>query len=210
MKIIDIDYYAQFGKSWLNRVPVWSKLFGVFFVLTAVVLSTNVYFLGCLYLVLLLITLISSVPGFKIIKISLYPLIFLILFLVSIQNLTLQTALMFIFKAVNASTSLVLLVFTTSYTKIFAALSRILPEFMANILFLTYRSIFILAKTMENLVDMLKFRGKPSLGNPALFLSTIGNIVGFFVIKSIQTSENLYDAMKLRGFSDRFTYLKEK
>ncbi len=210
MKITDIDYYAEYGKSRLNKIPAGIKLPAVFLVIATVIFSSNIFVLGVLYLVLLLAITFFSVPKLKIIKLSLYPLIFLILFLISIQNLTLTTAFIVIFKALSASTSLILLVFTTNYIKIFGILNRILPGFMVNILFLTYRSIFILAKTLENLTGMFKFRGKPCLKNPVLFLMTTGNILGFFVIKSIQTGENLYDAMKLRGYSDNFSYLKEK
>lgn len=210
MKITDIDYYAEYGDSRLNKLPVEIKLLAVIFVITTVIFSANIVVLGILYFTLLLIISISSVPKFKIIKLSLYPLIFLVLFLVSITNLTLETAFIFIFKAINASTAFVMLIFTTSYIKIFSNLSKFLPDFLVNILFLTYRSIFILARTLENLIDMLKFRGKPGLKRPVLFLNTTGNLLGFFVIKSIQTGENLYDAMKLRGYSDSFKYLGKK
>ncbi len=210
MKITDIDYYAEYTNSRLNKISAKIKMPAVFLLVATVVVSANIYVLGILYFILLLIIAISSVPKYKIIKLSLYPLIFLALFLFSIRNLSLETALIFIFKALIASTSLVLLIFTTNYIKIFSILSRFLPNFIVNILFLTYRSIFILAKTFESLVDMLKFRGKPSIKHPVLFFQAIGNIVGFFVIKSVQTGENLYDAMKLRGYSDNFDYLKNR
>ncbi|OGI02693.1 MAG: hypothetical protein A2Y25_11120 [Candidatus Melainabacteria bacterium GWF2_37_15] len=195
MKITDIDYYAEFGQSWLNKLPVSIKLAAVGLVLSVVVFSANVYFLGTLYLILLTVILFSSVPKFSIIKLSLYPLVFLLLFLLSVQNISLKLVLIFLFKALNASTALILLIFTTCYINIFSILKKFLPSFLVNILFLTYRSIFILARTLENLLDMMKFRGKPPLKN----LKSLGDIVGFFVIKSIQTGENMYEAMKLRG-----------
>jgi len=195
VKITDIDYYAEFGQSWLNKLPVSIKLAAVGLVLSVVVFSANVYFLGTLYLILLTVILFSSVPKFSIIKLSLYPLVFLLLFLLSVQNISLKLVLIFLFKALNASTALILLIFTTCYINIFSILKKFLPSFLVNILFLTYRSIFILARTLENLLDMMKFRGKPPLKN----LKSLGDIVGFFVIKSIQTGENMYEAMKLRG-----------
>lgn len=210
MKITDIDYYAEYGDSWLNKTPALFKILAVLLVIAVVVLTANIYVLGGLYFFLLLLIAFSSVPKFKIIKISLFPLIFLVLFLVSIKNLSYETAFIFIFKALSAATSFVILVFTTNYIKIFTSLSIFLPDFLVNILFLTYRSIFILARTLENLMAMLKFRGKPSIKKPVLFLQTIGNIVGFFVIKSVQTGENLYEAMKLRGYSQSFKQIKER
>lgn len=198
MKIIDIDYYAEYGESWLNKTPVKIKLAMVGIVILTVILSWNVYVLGGLYLSLLLIILFSCVPKLNILKLSLYPLIFLVLFIISIKNISLELALIFVFKSLNASTSLILLIFTTNYIKVFGALRGFMPEFIVNLLFWTYRSIFILARILENLLDMMKFRGNPSLKN-------LGNMLGFFVIKSIQTGENMYDAMKLRGYDDKKT-----
>lgn len=198
MKITDIDYYAEFGESWLNKTPANIKLIAVGLVLAVVVLSGNVFLLGVLYLALLLMLLFSSAPKFKIIKMSFYPLIFLALFLLSVRNLSLELAFIFLFKALSAATALITLVFTTNYIKIFSCLKSILPGFLVTMLFLTYRSIFILARTLENLLDMMKFRGRPSVKN-------LGNILGFFVIKSIQTGENMYNAMKLRGYDDKKT-----
>jgi len=196
LKITDIDYCAEFGESWLNRLPVGLKLAAVFVVLIIVVFSSNIYVLGGLYAFLLTIVLVSSVPKYSIVKFSLYPLVFLLFFIMSIRNLSLELAAVFLFKALCASTALILLIFTTSYTKIAPVLTKIMPDLLATILMLTYRSIFILARTFENLLDMMKFRGKPSLKN-------LGNMVGFFVIKSIQTGENMYNAMKLRGYDDK-------
>ncbi len=196
MKITDIDYCAEYGESRLNRLPVGVKLAAVGLVLITVILSGNVFVLGALYSVILMIVLFSALPKFTIIKLSLYPLVFLLLFMISVRNMSLELALVFLFKALSSSTSLIVLVFTTNYTRIFSVLKAFLPDFPVNTLFLTYRSIFILARTLENLLDMAKFRGKPSLKN-------LGNMIGFFVIKSIQTGENMYNAMKLRGYDDK-------
>jgi energy-coupling factor transporter transmembrane protein EcfT len=208
VKITDIDYYAQYGKSWLNSLSAGIKILAVLAVVLTVVFSANLQVLAVLYLALLLVIAFSSVPKLKIVKVSLFPLVFLVLFLVSINNLTLETVFVFVFKALSASTVFSILVFTTSYVKIFSTISGVLPDFAVNILFMTYRSIFILAKTFENMLDMLRFRGMPAASKPVLFLEAFGNLVGFFVIKSIQTGENMYDAMNLRGYSGNFNYLK--
>lgn len=199
MKITDIDYYSVYGESWLNKLPVNTKLLAVGVVLTVVIIFSNIFVLGPIYITLLLIIIAASaLPRKNIIKMSLYPLIFLVFYFVSIKNLSLELAFIFIFKALSASTALILLVFTTNYTKIFGTLKNFMPGFLVSALLLTYRSIFILARTLENLLEMTKFRGEPNL-------KSLGNLVGFFVIKSIQTGENMYDAMKLRGYDDKTT-----
>jgi energy-coupling factor transporter transmembrane protein EcfT len=209
LKITDLDYYAVYGKSWLNKISAKYKVAVVFAVILTVIFTSELYILGGIYIILLGIILFSNLPKMKIIKMSMYPLIFLILFLISLKNYSFETCLMYIFRALGTSTSLIILVFTTSYTKIFNSISLILPKFIVNILFMTYRSLFILVKTLENLLDSLKFRGMPEIKAPLKFFQAVGNLIGFFVIKSIQTGENIYDAMKIRAYSDSFDYMKK-
>ncbi|OGH95929.1 MAG: hypothetical protein A2039_02660 [Candidatus Melainabacteria bacterium GWA2_34_9] len=203
MKIADLDYYATFGNTFLHKVPVKLKLFDIAIILISALFIKNIYTLGVIYAFLLLILMFSGIPRLKTFKISLYPLIFASLFLFSVNNLTLPTALNLIFKVLCISTSFAILILTTSYIQIFKAMSGFLPDIMVNILFNTYRSLFIINNTLDNLLTTVRLRGGVSIFRPVYSLKTIGNLVGFFVIKSIETSEKMYEGLKLRGYSDK-------
>lgn len=209
MKISDLDYYATFGNSFLHKIPAKYKLIDTAIILIAVLLVNNPYSLVIMYFLLITYLIFSGLPKRKIFKASLYPLIFTSLFLFSIENLTYLTSMKIIFKVLCISTTFIFLIFTTPYIKIFKELSAFLPKTMVNILFNTYRSLFIINNTLDNLLTTIRLRGELSIYKPVQALKTIGNLVGFFVIKSIETSEKMYDGIKLRGYSDNFRFLKD-
>ena len=209
MKIVDLDYYAIYGKSWLNKISATYKLLFVLFVVICVVFISNYAILGGLYAFLLLIVLFSKVPRLKVLILSSYPLIFILFYIFSINNLSLNMVLLLLFKVFSASTVFALLVFTTSYVDIFKRLDRFLPSFLTSTLFLTYRSIFILWKTFENLNLAMYIRGRPQVSRPIYSLKRLSNSLGYLIIRAFEMSEQMYEGMKLRGYSDSLKYLRK-
>ncbi|MCK7516032.1 MAG: energy-coupling factor transporter transmembrane protein EcfT [Desulfobacterales bacterium] len=209
MKIADIDYYAIYGNSWLHKTPAQYKLIWAFLVLTVALLMNNWAISGLIYLVLLLIILFSSVPKVKIILASFYSLLFVALYLFSIKNLTLNYALLIIFKVLSVSTSFILVIFTTTYIEIFKKLDKILPSTLISVLFLTYRSIFILWTIFEDIQLALRMRGKPSILRPIYSLKILGNAIGHLIIRSIEVSEDMYECLEIRGYSGNLKYLRK-
>jgi len=209
MKIVDIDYYAIYGNSWLHKISTTNKLTAVLLILASVIFFSDYRILGILYLILLSIILFSKLPKLKIIALSLYPLIFVSLFILSTKNISLDFIFLLIFKVITASTAFVTIVFTTSFIEIFKATEKFLPSFLVSVLFLTYRSIFILWTTLENLQLAMYIRGKPQLKKPIYSIKVISNALGFLIITAIEASENMYEGMRLRGYSGNLKYLRK-
>ena len=209
MRIIDLDYYAIYGNSWLHKIPARLKLLSAFLILTCVVFTTNYKILGLLYISLLLIILFSNVPKIKIIALSLYPLLFMALYIFSIENLTYNLVLMLMFRVLSSATTFVLVIFTTSYNEIFREIDKFLPSSLVSVLFLSYRSIFILWTIFDNLQLAMYIRGKPSLMRPLYALKVWGNALGYLLIKAIEVSEAMYDGMTIRGYSGDLRYLQK-
>jgi energy-coupling factor transporter transmembrane protein EcfT len=209
MKIVDIDYYAIYGDSWLHRISAEKKLTAAFLILIFVIISSDYRMMGSLYFILLSVIIFSSLPKFKIIALSLYPLIFVSLFILSIRNISLTFMFLLIFKVLAASTAFVTIIFTTSFIQIFKTAEKILPSFLVNVLFLTYRSIFILWATLENLQLAMYIRGKPQLKKPLQSVKVISNALGFLIITAIEASESMYEGMRLRGYSENLKFLRK-
>jgi len=209
MKIVDIDYYAIYGNSWLHKISARKKLSTVFLILLTVILVSDYRIIGTIYFILLSIILFSRLPKFKIIALALYPLIFVSLFILSMKNISLAYMFLLIFKVITASTAFVTVIFTTSFIEIFKATEKFLPSFLVNVLFLTYRSIFILWTTLENLQLAMYIRGKPQLKRPIQSIKVISNALGFLIITAIEASENMYEGMRLRGYSGNLRYLRK-
>lgn len=209
MKIADLDYYSTFGNTFLHKLPANIKL-SVFAAILITVLSfKNICIYSFIYIFLLFILVISGIPRKKAFAASLYPLIFTVIFLLSYENLTVIPAIMLILRVLCISTSLILIIFTTPYIKIFSALSKFLPDIVLNILFNAYRALFIITNILDNLLTAIKLRGNLSILKPIHLLENIGNLLGFFVIKSIETSEKMYEGIKLRGYTDKYFFIKD-
>jgi len=209
MKLTDIDFYATFGETRLHKLKPKYKLCSAFFLLAAILINTNLYIAGILYFSFIIILIAFKLPILKIFKASLYPIIFLTIFLFSYDNLTLKTLLFLTLRVLSASTVFVTLIFTTTYMDILRALTGIFPEVLLNLMFYTYRSLFILSNTLDNLLTSLRLRSNLSIKKPLFSLQVIGSLIGFFIIKSIETSEKMSDGIKLRGYSGNFNYLRK-
>jgi energy-coupling factor transporter transmembrane protein EcfT len=209
MKLIDVDYYALYGNSWLHKIPAGTKLLTALFILLFVIVSKDFRIISIIYSVLLAMILLSGLPKLKIFALSLYPLIFTSIFILSIEDMSLSFMLLLIFKVITSSTMFVTIIFTTSFTNIFRAFEKYLPSFLVSVLFITYRSIFILWNTLENLQLAMYIRGKPSIKKPIHSIKVLSNALGFLVITAIEASENMHQGMRIRGFSDNLKYLRK-
>lgn len=209
MKITDIDFHANNQTSAVHRLNTKIKLGIVFFILLTVITYPNTYLLSAEYIILLSSVFLFKLPAKRIIGLSLYPLLFLVLLFVSTDGLTTGYIMQYSLKALSVSLSLVILIFTTPYTSIFKELAPIMPTFLANTFFITYRSIFILFIVLDNIRLSMHFRGKLDIKRPIYSIKVLSNSLGHLIIKSIETSENMYNAMRLRGFSDNIKFLQD-
>jgi cobalt/nickel transport system permease protein len=202
-----LDYLAIEGKSFLHRVSPKVKVIGMVIVLSGIVTLRNLPGLFLLYAILLALFFISKVP-LKIFSLTLYPLVFAVLF-IFISGFQLHFIILIFLKVLSGSTGVVLLLATTPYPSIFHLLGKVLPSLFVTALFLTYRSIFILLKVLEETQEALYLRGGFQWRHPWRSLINISNAFGHLIIKGIDASEKMYESMVLRGFKDKIHYRGE-
>lgn len=202
-----LDYLAVEGKSFLHRLSPMPKIIGMLLVLSGVVILRNLYGLFLLYGILLGFFVACRLP-LRIFPLTLYPLIFAILFLF-MSGFQIPFILLIFLKVLSGSTGIVLLLATTPYPSIFAVLHRFLPSLFVTALFLTYRSIFILLKVLEETQYALYLRGGFQWRHPWRSLVNISNAFGHLIIKGIDGSEKMYESMMLRGFKNKIHYRGE-
>lgn len=202
-----LDYLAIEGGSFLHRLsPKW-KILGMVFVLFWVVLLRSLTGLILLYGVLLLLFFTSRI-SLKVLPLTFYPLLFATLF-IFISDFQLHFILLVFLKVLSGSTGVVLLLATTPYPFIFQTLDRFLPSIFVTALFLTYRSMFILLKVLEETQHALYLRGGFQWRHPWRSLINLSNAFGHLIITGIDNSEKMYESMKLRGFKSRIHYRSE-
>jgi cobalt/nickel transport system permease protein len=202
-----LDYLAVEGKSFLHRLSAGWKIIGLHLALAGIVILRNISGLLFLYGLLLILFFACRLP-LRIFSLTLYPLIFAILF-IFVSGFQIHFILFVFLKVLSGSTGVVLLLGTTPYPSIFVALDKFLPSIFVTALFLTYRSIFILLKVLEETQHALYLRGGIQWRHPWRSLNNISNVFGHLIIKGIDASEKMYESMVLRGFKNKIHYRGE-
>ena len=212
------------------------KIICFIFLLFAINLSRSIHLILAFYLSLLLFAYVSKIPLRLFIArvwlflpfftgVIAFPAIFNIFspgktlftlidlpsyhLYVSVTQNGLISAL-FLITRVAASVSLaVILVLTTDWVKLLKAMEMLhLPQIFVVISLMTYRYIFVLLTTTNNMFLARKSRmvGRPLEKSNRLFISsTVGNLFG----KTHKLSEDIYSAMKSRGYSNKIYILSE-
>ena len=202
-----LDYIAVEKRSFLHRLSPKLKIIGMLVVLFVIVTVRSLPGLFLLYVILLTLYFAAKVPV-KILSLTLYPLIFAVLF-IFLSGFQIFFILLILLKVLCGSTGVVLLLATTPYPSIFSVLGRILPSSFVIALFLTYRSIFILLTVLENTQHALYLRGGVQWKHPWRSLINISNAFGHLIIQGIDASEKMYESMVLRGFKGKIHYRGE-
>ncbi len=200
-----IDYLANRGDSFFHRAAPIHKIIFVVFVLTSIVITDNLTLLISTYLILTALVILTRLPFVRIISIAAYPAIFALLFALAAWNGNWTRSGIIVFKALSAALTMTLLIVTTPYPSVFAAISPFLPRMLVEGLFLTYRSLFILLELMGNLIRALRLRGGLS---PRLYTKNIANFasgIGLLLVRGLDLSERLYGVMKIRGYGGKMT-----
>ncbi len=204
MDIAALDRWAVQGESPWHRASPAAKIGAAALGVAAVVISRDVATLLTLYLLLATGMTLARLPLRRVLLIASYPALFAALFAVSRWDGTWQTPAAILLKAVGAAMAMVLLITTTPYPALFAVLSRVLPRLVADALFMTYRSFFILLEGMDHLITALRLRGGLQRRKPIRTIRNLALALGVLLIRAVDLSQRLYDVLILRGYRGRF------
>ncbi len=195
-----IDHWAASGSGPLHRASTFSKVLSLLLVVAAAVTARNPYPLAGGYVLMVLIAVVSRMPWFRMVVLSLYAAMFALIYALSLRGSFWVYALL-VFKAITPSLAMLTLIMTTPYPKIFSLLSAALPEMLAAGLFMTYRTLFILLEMMGNFAAAIRLRGGFSPGSLYKNSSNISKGVGMLLIQAVERASRLYAVMAVRGYS---------
>ncbi|HEY8476129.1 MAG TPA: CbiQ family ECF transporter T component [Chloroflexota bacterium] len=201
MDLATIDLWATRGTSPFHRAAPWAKLLGAGLGVTATVVVNDAVALLAFYLLLVAAVVLTGLPTLRVLGVAAYPAIFALLFAVSRWNGSLATPAVIVLKALTAALAMVLLITTTPYPEVFAALRRATGPVVGDALFLTYRSLFLLLDLFGHLLTALRLRGGL---RPRRYASNARNLalgLGFLLIEAMELSQRLYAAMRVRGYA---------
>jgi energy-coupling factor transporter transmembrane protein EcfT len=206
MHLADIDYLAFQGGSFWHKASALSKLLFTLVIIGVVVISKELYLLAFTWALLLLLLFLAGVPLRRFIHLLLYPALFASIFaLSSTGNWWVRAALVLV-KSLTAATAVLLLITTTGVPAIFGCLRLFLPALIADALFMTYRSFFMLLGQLNNFATALRLKGGY---NPLKIMFNLHNAaaaLGVLLIHSLEASERMHRVLALRGYRQGIIY----
>jgi energy-coupling factor transporter transmembrane protein EcfT len=198
MDIYFIDHTASQGKGFLHSMDIRLKLLVYVLLLGCVVIvKTSFLVLFGPYLLLCAAIYFAGLPLKKLLLLSLYPLFFGLIFAINIPAHLISILFL---KILFSSLLTITLITTTPYVALFRYCAMVLPDVVVQIMFITYRSIFIFLDTVKHLFESMHLRG--GLGKRSFVerLRMFGRIVGYLFVRSVDMSEHISDNAYVRGF----------
>lgn len=200
MDIAFIDNLAYNRDSFFHKASVSSKLLFVTFMISTVVISRNPLILLFSLMVVISIIFFSGLPVRKLLPFAGYALFFSAIFAFASFQGSLIVPITIILKALLASISLILLVSTTPYIEIFSAFKLFMPSSLVDIMFVTYRSFFILLEFTSRFFTAVKIRGGYSKLSLIKNLRSISRMMAHTFVHAWEMSERMENIMTIRGY----------
>jgi cobalt/nickel transport system permease protein len=154
-----------------------------------------------MYVTCLALLAVGRIPVLKVVAVASYPAFFALLFVISEWDGTWQTPAVIFGRALTAAITLVTVLTTTPYPRVFGLLALVLPRIVGEALFLTYRSVFVLLDTASNLMTAIRVRSGLQLRHPLVNLRNLSLAMGRLLLYAFDRSEREYDIMVVRGYS---------
>jgi cobalt/nickel transport system permease protein len=195
-----VDHWASHGTSLLHRASVPAKLLFLLAVVAAAVAAREPLPLAAGCLLLFAVAAAGGLPWLSIGLLSLYAAVFALLYAVSLHG-GLRVVALILLKAVTPAYAVGLVIVTTHYPRIFAVLSRMLPEVVAAGLFMTYRTFFILMDMMHHFGTAIRLRGGFTPGSIVRNGGNIARGIAALLVKAVERASRLYAVMAVRGYS---------
>lgn len=198
-----LDHWSTSGRSLVHRAGPAPKVIMAVCLVAAVVITRHIALLGIIYALCVALLATARVPPLKVVVIAAYPALFVLLFVFSAWDGTWQTPTLLFGRALAAAMTLVTLMATTPYPRVFGILSRALPRIVGESLFLTYRALFMLIEMAGELVTATRVRSGLRLRRPLANLRNLSAALGKLLIHALDRSERQYDIMAVRGYAGR-------
>ncbi|HZL05603.1 MAG TPA: CbiQ family ECF transporter T component [Coriobacteriia bacterium] len=202
MDITVVDRSATSGATALHQAAPGAKFIAFACVLAAVVVSSNLFVLLAIALMMLAALAALRLPARSMVPLALYPALFAAVFAFASAPDALTGALI-ITKAVTAALAAVMLMFTTPYPQVFALVQRVTPELVGDTLLMTYRALFLLAEKLSHLTRAVRLRSGVALNQPIRAARATSRALGGLILYSLDLSQREYDVLVLRGYEGR-------
>lgn len=204
MKLAQMDQLAVSGTSSLHRATTVTKLWGCAIIFAGLLTVRAPLQLFILLLLLLSLLLLSGLPGHLLLPLACYPAVFSLPFALMRLGQSWLQAILIPSRAVSAALVLLLVLASTPYPRLLAALSRVIPSPLGDGILFIYRLFFVMIGSLEQLQISLRLRGAfTSWRNMPWSIVATLRALGLLFVQTIAAGERMQQVMELRGYQGR-------
>ena len=198
--VLAVDRWSGRTHGWLHRASAPAKIVAAGACISVLITSRDVATLALVYAGLLAALVTSGLPVRPLLALSGIPLLMSAAFAITRLGGTWESAIAIVEKGAITSLVVLLLIASTPAIDLFRVIRRIMPRTLAEILFLGYRSIFILVGRAFAAREALRLRSA-RLALPVQ-LRRNALVGALAVLRASELAADQYAAMRLRGLGD--------
>ena len=196
MNIAALDNLAVNHSCWLQKSSLVAKALFVIAVLGLLLTSMSINFIIGLGLLLMVMVAANRLPLGVIAPLALVPMIFASIFAISLGDWS--VGLVLIGRAGIAALTVVMVFVTTPPIRLLGLASAPMPGIFGELLYFTYRSLFLLWGTLDNTLTAVRLRrGKERL-SLARF-KAMAQVYGMVLLRAWDMAGRQYTLLRLRG-----------
>ena len=198
MNIAALDNLAVNHSCWLQRSSLVAKALFIISVLGLLLTTMSINFIASLGLLLMAIALTNRLPLGVIIPLALVPMIFASIFAFSLGDWS--VGLVLIGRAGIAALTVVMVFVTTPPIKLLGLMSAPMPGIFGELLYFTYRSLFLLWGTLDNTLTAVRLRR----GDERLSLTrfrAMAQVYGMILLRAWDMAGRQYTLLRMRGLA---------
>lgn len=214
------------GDSWMHRIDPRYRVAGAAIFAVAVALSQDVAALAAALALSLVAVLAARLNGVRVLRGLVAPAVFLLLLWlvvpwsyggevwlrlgpVAVSRPGVGLCLRISLKTATLMLTLMALISTMTLDTLGNALSRLrVPDKMVYLMLITYRYLFLLEQEYRRMTRSMKIRNfRP--GNNLHTYRTYAYLAGMLFVRASERARRVHWAMVCRGFTGRFTSLRE-
>lgn len=193
-----MDNLAVNHSCWMQRCSLLAKAVFVIAVLALLLTTRSLPFIGGVALFLLTVAVSNSLPLSILGPLSLLPMLFASVFALSLGDWT--GGLIIVGRAGIAALAVALVFATTPPVRVLGLISAPLPPIFGELLYFTYRTLFLLWGTLDNTLMVVRLRrGKESFSITRLKATT--QVYGMVLLRAWEMAGRQYSLLRLRGLA---------
>ncbi|MTI96034.1 MAG: hypothetical protein FH749_11225 [Firmicutes bacterium] len=196
MNFAALDNIAVNHHCWLQRCSLPAKALLAALTIYLVLSSLVLEFLLGVALLLLAVVVVNRLPLVTVLALVLFPMFFASIFAVSLGDW--QLGLVLVLRAGSAALTVLLVFLTTPPVRVLGLLAAPMPKIFGELLYFTYRALFLLWETVDRLLRAVRLRG--GFGGGLLFRwRTAARVYGAMIARAFDLAQRQYQLLNLRG-----------